>query len=162
MPIRNQKWRVSGQSMVSGSACTDIGRHTPFKGAATLDQGIVVDLARLPSAGLSRDGKTMTVSPARKWDDLYEELDPLNLTVIGGRVAGVGVGGLVLGCESPLHNFAQRRNKRMLTLIHVGGISYLSARHGFACDHVVNFEVSTPWNLLRNVCSTDAGCSVYR
>lgn len=45
----------------------------------------------------------MTVSPARKWDYLYEELDPLNLTVIGGRVAGVGVGGLVLGCELSLH-----------------------------------------------------------
>jgi FAD/FMN-containing dehydrogenase len=89
--------------MVPGSACIDFGRHTPFKGAATLDQGIVIDLARLPSAGLSHDGKTMTVSPARKWDDLYEELDPLNLTVIGGRVAGVGVGGLVLGCELSLH-----------------------------------------------------------
>jgi FAD/FMN-containing dehydrogenase len=88
--------------MVLALACTNIARHTPFKGAATLDQGIVIDLARLPSAGLSHDGKTMTVSPARKWDDLYEELDPLNLTVIGGRVAGVGVGGLVLGCESPL------------------------------------------------------------
>lgn len=80
-------------------ACTDVDRHTPFKGAATLDQGIVIDLSRLPSAGLSHDGKTMTVSPARKWDELYAELDPLNLTVIGGRVAGVGVGGLVLGCK---------------------------------------------------------------
>jgi hypothetical protein len=39
------------------------------------------------------------VSPARKWDELYAELDPLGLTVIGGRVAGVGVGGLVLGCK---------------------------------------------------------------
>lgn len=99
VPIRDQKWRVSGRPAFSIPAYANIGRHTPFKGAATLDQGIVIDLARLPSAGLSRDGKTMTVSPARKWDDLYEELDPLNLTVIGGRVAGVGVGGLVLGCK---------------------------------------------------------------
>ena len=86
--------------MVLGVPFTDMRRHTPFKGAATLDQGIVIDLSRLPSAGLSGDGKTMTVSPACKWDDLYEELDPFNLTVIGGRVAGVGVGGLVLGCKS--------------------------------------------------------------
>jgi hypothetical protein len=103
VPIRNQKWRVSGRSMAMIPACTNFDRHTPFKGAATLDQGIVIDLAHLPSAGLSHDGKTMTVSSARKWDDLYEELDPLNLTVIGGRVAGVGVGGLVLGCELSLH-----------------------------------------------------------
>jgi len=65
-----------------------------------LEQGINIDLSRLPSPGLSHDGKIMTVSPARKWDDLYDELDPLNLTVVGGRVAGVGVGGLVLGCKS--------------------------------------------------------------
>lgn len=98
--------------IVSSSVCANFGRHTPFKGAATLDQGIVIDLSRLPSAGLARDGKTMTVSPARRWDDLYEELDPLNLTVIGGRVAGVGVGGLVLGCES-LHYIlhADAKNK---------------------------------------------------
>lgn len=97
--------KVEGKwpTIVSGRAYAEIGRHTPFKGAATLDQGIVIDLARLPSAGLSHDGNTMTVSPARKWDDLYEELDPLNLTVIGGRVAGVGVGGLVLGCKSLFH-----------------------------------------------------------
>lgn len=84
------------------STFTNVDRHTPFKGAATLEQGIAVDLSRLPSPGLSHNGKAMTVSPARRWDDLYEELDPLNLTVIGGRVAGVGVGGLVLGCKSLL------------------------------------------------------------
>lgn len=53
----------------------------------------------MPSAGLSEDMKTMTVSPARKWDDLYDELGPYNKTVIGGRVAGVGVGGLITGCK---------------------------------------------------------------
>ena len=91
----------------------NVNRHTPFKGAATLEQGIAIDLSRLPSLGLSHDGKTITVSPARRWDDLYEELDPLNLTVVGGRVAGVGVGGLVLGCKL-LHEYSQRRNKQML------------------------------------------------
>ena len=75
-------------------------RHTPFPNAATIEQGIVIDLTYMPSEGLSKDTKTITVSPASKWDNLYEELDPLNLTVIGGRVAGVGVGGLVTGCES--------------------------------------------------------------
>lgn len=73
----------------------------------------------MPSEGLADDRNSITVSPAAKWDDIYEQLDPLNLTVVGGRVAGVGVGGLVLGC----------------------GISYVSARHGFACDNVESFQV---------------------
>lgn len=60
----------------------------------------MIDLSDMQSAGLSDDVKTMTVSPARRWDDLYEELQPMNLTVVGGRVAGVGVGGLILGCKS--------------------------------------------------------------
>ena len=74
--------------------------HTPFKDAATIEQGIVIDLSRMPSHGLSQDLETLTVSPARRWDDLYEELQPSGLTVVGGRVAGVGVGGLVLGCNT--------------------------------------------------------------
>lgn len=97
-------------------------RHTPFSNAATIQDGIVIDLSDMPSEGLSSDRSSITVSPAAKWDDLYELLDPLNLTVVGGRVAGVGVGGLALGC----------------------GISYVSARHGFACDSVENFQVSVP------------------
>lgn len=59
----------------------------------------MIDLSSMPSTGLSKDKKTITVSPARKWDDLYEELEPHNMTVVGGRVAGVGVGGLVTGCK---------------------------------------------------------------
>lgn len=76
----------------------------------------------MPSEGLAEDQSSITVSPATKWDQLYEQLDPLNLTVVGGRVAGVGVGGLVLGC----------------------GISYVSSKHGFACDNVENFQVLHP------------------
>ncbi|PIA90436.1 Bifunctional solanapyrone synthase [Cercospora beticola] len=95
------------------------GGHTPFREAATLDDGIVIDLSKMPSEGLAEDQSSITVSPATKWDQLYEQLDPLNLTVVGGRVAGVGVGGLVLGC----------------------GISYVSSKHGFACDNVENFQV---------------------
>ncbi|KAK6197111.1 hypothetical protein LQW54_010906 [Pestalotiopsis sp. IQ-011] len=53
------------------------------------------------------------------WGAVYAYLDPLQLSAIGGRVAGVGVGGLTLG----------------------GGISYFGPRFGWACDAVTNFEV---------------------
>jgi FAD/FMN-containing dehydrogenase len=50
---------------------------------------------------------------------VYAHLDPLRLSVAGGRAAQVGVGGLTTG----------------------GGISYFSPRYGWTCDTVLNFEV---------------------
>jgi hypothetical protein len=102
MPIRYQKRRVGTPfSDILPSRLTQLlRRHTPFKGAATVEQGVVIDLSNMPSAGISKDLETTTVGPATRWDDLYEELQPLGRAVVGGRVAGVGVGGLVLGCNS--------------------------------------------------------------
>ena len=51
--------------------------------------------------------------------DVYQYLDPLGLSIAGGRNGLIGVGGLTLG----------------------GGISYFAPRVGWACDNVVNFEV---------------------
>lgn len=50
---------------------------------------------------------------------MSETLDPLGLAVVGGRVADVGVSGLVLG----------------------GGISFFSGRRGWACDNVLSYEI---------------------
>lgn len=51
--------------------------------------------------------------------DVYGILDPFNLTAVGGRILGIGVGGSILG----------------------SGLSYLTDQYGLACDNVVNFEV---------------------
>ncbi|KXT11005.1 hypothetical protein AC579_5008 [Pseudocercospora musae] len=112
-------------------------RHTPFPGAAIVENGIVIDLNNLPASGLSADRRKITVSPSQKWDEVYELLDTYNLSTLGGRVAGVGVGGLITGC----------------------GISYFSPRYGFACDLVIlgTGEILTPsstrhadlWKALR-------------
>lgn len=73
----------------------------------------------MASISVSRDSKSALVGPGARWIDVYQYLDPLKLTAIGGRVETVGVSGLILG----------------------GGISFFSARHGFACDNVDEFEV---------------------
>lgn len=41
----------------------------------------------------------MVVGAGQKWINLYNHLDPYNVTVAGGRVLDVGVGGLSLGCK---------------------------------------------------------------
>jgi FAD/FMN-containing dehydrogenase len=49
---------------------------------------------------LSEDRSTASVGPGNTWYDVYTKLDPLKVSVVGGREAGVGVGGLILGGKS--------------------------------------------------------------
>jgi hypothetical protein len=53
----------------------------------------------MPSLGLAEDHKTITVSPSTTWDQVFATLDVFDLATLGGRVGGVGVGGLTTGCE---------------------------------------------------------------
>ena len=58
---------------------------------------------------LSADRTTTRVGPGNNWGDVYEVLDPLGVSVVGGRESGVGVGGLTLGGEVfllPLSNLS--------------------------------------------------------
>lgn len=95
------------------------GGHTAFAGGSTVKDGILINLGRLDDVILSRDRRTASVGPGQTWYDVYSRLDPLGVSVVGGREAGVGVSGLTLG----------------------GGISYFSGRFGWACDNVRQYEV---------------------
>ncbi|KAK6952864.1 hypothetical protein Daesc_005160 [Daldinia eschscholtzii] len=95
------------------------GGHAGIAGAANIEGGVTIDLRSLNTIDLSDDKSTASVGVGATWGDVYSKLDPLNISVAGGRVAQVGVGGLTLG----------------------GGISYFSPRYGWTCDTVSNFEV---------------------
>ncbi|KAL9058179.1 MAG: hypothetical protein Q9162_001903 [Coniocarpon cinnabarinum] len=95
------------------------GGHTPFAGSANIDgPGATLDLRKLNQTTVQPDRKHVTVGAGATWGDVYSRLDSQNLTVTGGRVAVVGVGGLTLG----------------------GGISFFSPRKGLACDNVLSYE----------------------
>lgn len=74
-----------------------------------------------------------SIQPGTKWGGVYKTLDPWNVTVPGGRAASVGVAGFLLG----------------------GGNSFYSAREGFACDNVVNFELVLATGEVINANATD-------
>lgn len=95
------------------------GGHGAFSGASNIQDGVTVDLIHLTDVKLSEDRKVASVGAGNTWYNVYEKLTPQNLTVIGGRVSPIGVGGLTLG----------------------GGISFFSARYGWACDNVYNYQV---------------------
>lgn len=64
---------------------------------------MTIDLSRLDSLQISEDQSTTSVGTGRKWGDVYQELEPLNLTVVGGRDTQIGVGGFILGDEYSMH-----------------------------------------------------------
>lgn len=71
-----------------------------FRGASNAPGGITIDLRDLNLVEISDDRQTTGVGPGNRWDDVYGKLEPLNLTVVGGRNDQVGVGGFTLGGES--------------------------------------------------------------
>ncbi len=74
----------------------------------------------------------------------------MGLATSGGRVAIVGVGGLVLG---GMRTTVSMLEKQYL-IAHPGGISFFSPRYGFDCDNVVNFEASS----LKTFCLRSSEC----
>ncbi|KAH8890548.1 FAD-binding domain-containing protein [Thozetella sp. PMI_491] len=95
------------------------GGHTVFSGAANINGGITVDMRAINSMVLSEDRKVASIGTGAKWSELYPELLKYNITVMGGRVTDIGVGGLITG----------------------GGINFFSRRYGFDCDNVYGYEV---------------------
>ncbi|KAL8813184.1 MAG: hypothetical protein Q9200_000451 [Gallowayella weberi] len=110
------------------------GGHTPQKGAANQPAGVTIDLGALKQVDISADRKKTSVGSGTRWVDVYTKLDAQGLAVPGGRVAIVGVGGLVTG----------------------GGISFFSGRTGFVCDNVVNYELVLPFGKIVNVNSSSS------
>lgn len=95
------------------------GGHSSQAGAANIGDGVTIDLRGLNAIEVRSDRSVVSIGVGNTWDAVYSKLDGLNLSVTGGRSAGVGVGGLSLG----------------------GGISFFGTRHGWTSDTIVNFQV---------------------
>ncbi|PFH57056.1 hypothetical protein XA68_15573 [Ophiocordyceps unilateralis] len=76
------------------------GGHNPAPGAASIDKGVLVDLGRLDDVVYAPGSRTVTVGAGNKWTKVYTLLHEHELTVVGGRILDVGVGGLLLGSKS--------------------------------------------------------------
>ncbi|OCL06761.1 FAD binding domain-containing protein [Glonium stellatum] len=105
------------------------GGHAAFAGASNADGGITIDLSAMNAIELTPDQKVAKIGPGNIWYTVYSTLEKVGLTVVGGRVADIGVGGLTLG----------------------GGISFFSGAYGWACDNVVNYEVVVASGEILNV-----------
>lgn len=96
-----------GSSSTSDSSIISIrsGGHSPVIGAANNNGGVTVDLRGLNQLTLKDKQTVISVGAGSIWRDVYAKLQPMNLTVSGARVAGLGVGGLLTGgktaCSHP-------------------------------------------------------------
>lgn len=58
---------------------------------------MLIDLVKMDRIAIDDDRKTVHVGPGNRWLAVYAALEPLGVTVVGGRDANVGVGGFLLG-----------------------------------------------------------------
>lgn len=76
------------------------GGHGVYPGASSVEDGILIDLSQLAVVEVSTDRKSVTIGSGAKWGDVYSKLDGVGLSVPGGRISSVGVGGLTAGGRS--------------------------------------------------------------
>lgn len=97
--------------------------------------GVTIDLVNMRTVDLSLDRTTVKLGAGHILHTLYTGLEPYNLSVTGGRVADVGLGGFALG----------------------GGISNFSPKYGMAVDNILEYEVR-----IRIVCCWSISLIVHR
>lgn len=73
------------------------GGHMPSPEAANINGGVLISLAGFDQVVYDEETGLVEVGGGLRWGDVYNELDKYEVTVVGGRVLGVGVGGLLLG-----------------------------------------------------------------
>ena len=80
------------------------GGHMPSPLAANINKGVLIDMSMFNRVVYDAAQNVATVGVGMKWGEVYHQLDPYNVTVVGGRVLDVGVGGLILGSVSFSHH----------------------------------------------------------
>ncbi|KAJ4292866.1 hypothetical protein N0V88_005524 [Collariella sp. IMI 366227] len=65
--------------------------HAPATGFANIDGGVTIDMTGLNAISLSLDHSVLSVGAGSAWLQVYQFLDPFNLSVAGGRNGKVGV-----------------------------------------------------------------------
>ena len=72
------------------------GGHATNPGFSSTS-GVEIAMTRFNEIKISSNCGTVDVGAGVTWDQVYEALEPTGVNVIGGRVPGVGVAGLILG-----------------------------------------------------------------
>ncbi|KAI0289873.1 FAD-binding domain-containing protein [Multifurca ochricompacta] len=108
------------------------GGHTGNPGFSSTP-GVQIAMTRFNAVNVNADAGTVDVGSGLTWDNVYQQLSAFNLTVAGGRIPGVGVGGLLLG----------------------GGYSFIANQYGLGIDNVVAYDLVLPNGTFKKVTADD-------
>ena len=87
------------------------GGHSPNPGWSSINgPGLLIDLQRFNQVTVNSDRSVASLGPGGRWGDVFAALDPYAVSVIGGRIPHVGVGGLILGGLTPLKRFTDQND----------------------------------------------------
>lgn len=64
---------------------------------ANINNGVLFDMSGFNSVEYYAHRRVAVVGTGSRWSDVYHYLDQYDVTVVGGRILEVGVGGLTLG-----------------------------------------------------------------
>ncbi|KAF2732480.1 FAD-binding domain-containing protein [Polyplosphaeria fusca] len=93
------------------------GGHNANVGYNNIIDGATIDMRNVSKVEIV--GDVVQVGAGAIWQQVYDEISPHNISVMGGRIGVVGVGGFLTG----------------------GGISFFSPELGWSCDYVQNFQI---------------------
>ncbi|OAL57120.1 FAD-binding domain-containing protein [Pyrenochaeta sp. DS3sAY3a] len=94
------------------------GGHST-SGAASIEDGIVIDLSKLRKVTVDSEKKTIKAEGGTIWEDVDVAAAKYGLATVGGTVNHTGVGGLTLG----------------------GGYGYLTGKYGLTIDNLVSVDI---------------------
>ncbi|KDQ05818.1 hypothetical protein BOTBODRAFT_122239 [Botryobasidium botryosum FD-172 SS1] len=97
------------------------GGHATNQGFSSTP-GVHIAMSAFSEVVYHERNQTVEVGAGLIWDQVYAALEPHGVTVLGGRVSGVGVAGFTLG----------------------GGYSWKSNQHGLTIDTIVAYELVLP------------------
>lgn len=73
------------------------GGHTPWAGSANINRGVTIDMRQINTVSVKGDRTQAMVGAGALWGDVHGAMDRVGLSIVGGRAASVGVGGLLTG-----------------------------------------------------------------
>ena len=66
-------------------------------GASSIEGGITISFANMKDVTLSKDKSVASIGPGNIWGEVFATLTKSDLSVVGGRLYNIGVGGLTTG-----------------------------------------------------------------
>jgi FAD/FMN-containing dehydrogenase len=108
-------------------------------------------MTRFNKTNVNSMSGTVEVGAGLTWDEVYATLGPTGVSVVGGRVPGVGVAGLTLGGGECLPS----SESSILLCSYALGYSFLTSQYGLAVDNVAGYELVLPNGTIKDVTSKD-------